>query len=139
MDVVPLAVPVFLHYLACHVASQRLYLSESERVGLAEPIRQFDPGYDPTWLTGDLEPTASEQLRLSLGAVADLGGVGADYALVGALQVLLADGRIDEDDLALLYWIGASLGFRDRRVDGLLERAGHGVEAQHAGLSDAYV
>lgn len=139
MNVVPAAVPIFLHYLACHVASQRLYLSEPEQASWAESIRQFDPGYDPSWLTGGLGPTDSEQLRLSLGAVADLGGVVADCALVGALQILLADWLIDEDDLALLYWIGASLGFSDLRVQGLLQRAGHGVEARHAGLSDAFV
>lgn len=139
MNVAPGAVPIFLHYLACHVASQRLYLSESERVGLAESIQLFDSGYVPAWPSCGLGPTDSEQLRLSLGAVADLGGVDADHALVGALQIVLADRWIDEDDLALLYWIGASLGFSDRRVEALLERAGHGVGAQHIGLSDAFV
>ena len=117
------AVVTFLRRLAAHVAGQRTYLSFGERAALVDTIAQFDPSYSENRLGEDILFRNADLLRVALGQVADEGGASANYTLVAAIQLVLADNRFDDDDQDLVHWVGDSLGFERPRVDRAIEMA----------------
>lgn len=123
MAEVPTAVSTFLRRLAAHVAGQRTYLSFGERTKLVAAIAQFLPDYSDARLSDDILFRNADLLRVALGEVADIGGVAATYTLVAAIQIVLADSRLDLDDLDLVHWVGDALAFDRQRVERALELA----------------
>lgn len=114
------AVVTLLRQLAATVAGQRVYLSFGERSNLVAAVAQFDPGYRAATLEEDLIFRGKEQLRAALAAVAAIGGSDAVYAVVGAIQIAEADGRFDDEDLALVHLVGDAVGLPRARVDGAI-------------------
>lgn len=116
-------VSTFVRRLAAHVVGQRVYLSYGERAKLVETIGRYTPGYSDVRLQEDLLFRNVDMLRTGLGAVADEGASSRTYALVAAIQVVLADNWLDQDDRNLVHWVGESLGFEPERVERALELA----------------
>lgn len=117
------AVPHFLKQLAGRVAAERAYLSTPEQEALIATVRQFAPGFGPAELQAAALAYDPRRLRKSLGQVAGAEGRDAEYAVVGTVQLALADGRFDDQDLELIHWVGDSLGFERARIGRLLARA----------------
>ena len=115
------AIVTFLRRLVAHVAGQRAYLSFAERARFIEVVSQFDPTYNERGMSEDLLFRSVDLLRVGLADVAEEGGPMATYALVAATQIMLADNRLDTDDLALVSWIGHALGADQARIDRVVE------------------
>lgn len=115
-------VVTFSRRLVAHVAGQRSYLSFGERDKLVATVAQFSPTYNVDKLSEDILFRNVDLLRVALGEVADIGGSAASYSLAATIQAALADNRLDEDDLALIHWVGDALGFERAKVDRAIER-----------------
>ncbi|MFN0025990.1 MAG: hypothetical protein ACKV2O_02225 [Acidimicrobiales bacterium] len=115
------AVPQFLGQLAGHLAGSRAYLSGVERAALVGAVQQFEP----TFGVADLDQVVSHQdpnqLRLALGRIAEAETRDAECTVVGALQLAMADGRIDALDRDLLHWVGDTLGISRHRISRLVD------------------
>ncbi|MCC6435569.1 MAG: hypothetical protein IT196_11110 [Acidimicrobiales bacterium] len=129
------AVVTLLRHVAATVAGRRVYLSFGERSHLVAAVAQFDPGYCAATLEEDLIFRGVEQLRAALAAVASIGGSDAVYAVVGAIQIAEADGRFDDEDLALVHLVSDAVGLSRARVDGAISR----IDAPARPIGDARV
>ncbi len=139
MPQVSVALVTFLRRLCAHVAGGRTYLSFSERERLVAAVAQFDPTYCEARLREDLLLRNLDLLRVALGEVGADGGVNAVYAVVGAIQLTLADARLDEDDLALVHWVGDAVGIERARVEQAIERADGPLRPHGAAHTDSTV
>lgn len=126
MPLVSSAVLSLLRHLAADVAGRRVYLSLSERANLVSAIAQFDRSYDGSRLDEDLRVRSPQQLRAALAAAADsVDGRARDaaYTVVAAIQIGLADSRLDAADLELIHLVGDAVGLERAKVDAAIERA----------------
>ena len=116
------AVPQFLGQLAGHLAASRHYLSGVEQAALVGAMQQFSPAFALTDLMAMASHADVRQLRRSLGLVAEADTRDAECAVVGALQLAMADGRVDAQDRDVLHWVGDTLGISRSRINQLVER-----------------